>query len=109
MLGGISLLLDVHGTWCCIAIPFLDLLFIVLHRPGSGRARRATGRGGYPATCSSQNKHGSTDYVCAGQVPEDSIEAITDLPRLDSIGSADTDDVKVLPHLSVIRQHRDSR
>ena len=41
---------------------------------------------------------GSMVYVHAAQVPEDSIEAITDLPRLDSIGSADADDVKARRH-----------
>ena len=28
------------------------------------------------------------------QVPEDDIEAISDLPRLESLGSADADDIK---------------
>ena len=32
---------------------------------------------------------------CNAQVPEDTIEAITDLPRLESIGSADQEDIKV--------------
>jgi len=44
----------------------------------------------------------------AVQVPEDSIEAITDLPRLDSIGSADTDDIKARP-LNVCSRSRHSQ
>ena len=48
-------------------------------------------------------------FFNAMQVPEDSIEAITDLPRLDSISSADTDDVKACPLLSANRQTSDFR